>query len=107
MSRFRDITVGPPWAGLNLPLHAWAADGLLAMFFFIVGNELKQECPQEPENTPLNSGRPTPIHPILFRSGRVGCVPDNRAADQAYRWWSVMPWSCAWGVHRMFVCVMV
>ncbi|WP_369690915.1 Na+/H+ antiporter NhaA [Nocardia fusca] len=47
------------------------------------------------------------FHPILFRSGRVGCVPGNRAADQAYRWWRVMPWSCAWGVHRMFVCVMV
>ncbi|WP_255526418.1 Na+/H+ antiporter NhaA [Nocardia sp. XZ_19_385] len=41
--QLRDITLGPAWAGLNLPLHAWAADGLLAVFFFIVGNELKQE----------------------------------------------------------------
>lgn len=41
--QLREISVGPAWAGLHLPLHAWAADGLLALFFFIVGNELKQE----------------------------------------------------------------
>ncbi|WP_024805692.1 Na+/H+ antiporter NhaA [Nocardia sp. BMG51109] len=41
--RIRDVPLGPAWAGLDLPLHAWAADGLLALFFFIVGNELKQE----------------------------------------------------------------
>ncbi|MGH3758820.1 Na+/H+ antiporter NhaA [Actinophytocola sp.] len=39
----REITIGLRWAHLDLPLHVWAADGLLALFFFIVGNELKQE----------------------------------------------------------------
>ena len=35
--------VGPREAHLDLPLAAWAADGLLAVFFFVVGCELKRE----------------------------------------------------------------
>jgi NhaA family Na+:H+ antiporter len=39
----RDFTVGyEPWH-LELSLGAWAADGLLAVFFFLVGLELKRE----------------------------------------------------------------
>ena len=36
-----DYEVGPP--ALHLPLGVWAADGLLAVFFFVVGLELKHE----------------------------------------------------------------
>ncbi|TRW84838.1 Na+/H+ antiporter NhaA [Mycolicibacterium sp. 018/SC-01/001] len=41
----RDMEVGGDWLGLhlNLTLGAWAADGLLAVFFFVVGLELKRE----------------------------------------------------------------
>ncbi|GAA5021113.1 Na+/H+ antiporter NhaA [Actinopolymorpha pittospori] len=39
----RSFTFGPAALHLDLPLHVWASDGLLAVFFFIVGNELKQE----------------------------------------------------------------
>ncbi|TQL75436.1 sodium/proton antiporter (NhaA family) [Stackebrandtia endophytica] len=39
----RHFVIGPAWLHLDLALEAWAADGLLALFFFIVGNELKQE----------------------------------------------------------------
>jgi len=39
----RDTTVGPAAWHLDLPLGAWAADGLLAIFFFVVGVELKRE----------------------------------------------------------------
>ncbi|MFT3798113.1 Na+/H+ antiporter NhaA [Microbacterium sp.] len=39
----RDLEVGyEPWH-LNLTLGAWASDGLLAIFFFLVGLELKRE----------------------------------------------------------------
>lgn len=39
----RSITFGPESLHLHLSLETWAADGLLAIFFFVVGNELKQE----------------------------------------------------------------
>ncbi|MFV0535658.1 MAG: Na+/H+ antiporter NhaA [Cumulibacter sp.] len=38
-----EYTVGPAALHLNLDLATWAADGLLAIFFFIVGAELKNE----------------------------------------------------------------
>lgn len=37
------ITVGPAALHLDLSLATWAADGLLAVFFFVVGLELKRE----------------------------------------------------------------
>ncbi|MFL1375732.1 Na+/H+ antiporter NhaA [Nocardiopsis protaetiae] len=39
----RSVTFGPASLHLDLSLETWAADGLLAVFFFVVGNELKQE----------------------------------------------------------------
>ncbi|WP_295656869.1 Na+/H+ antiporter NhaA [uncultured Nocardioides sp.] len=39
----RDLTVGPEVLHLDLTLGTWAADGLLAIFFFVVGLELKRE----------------------------------------------------------------
>ena len=39
----RDVQVGPPALHLELTLGAWAADGLLAIFFFVAGLELKRE----------------------------------------------------------------
>jgi len=39
----RDTTIGPAALHLDLSIGAWAADGLLAIFFFVVGLELKQE----------------------------------------------------------------
>jgi len=38
-----ELAVGPASLHLNLTLGAWAADGLLAIFFFVVGAELKRE----------------------------------------------------------------
>ncbi|MGI5166279.1 Na+/H+ antiporter NhaA [Spirillospora sp. CA-253888] len=42
-SSVRDFTVGPEALHLNLSLSAWASDGLLAIFFFVAGLELKRE----------------------------------------------------------------
>ncbi|HVE74479.1 MAG TPA: Na+/H+ antiporter NhaA [Mycobacteriales bacterium] len=39
----RDTRIGPEFLHLHLTLGAWAADGLLAIFFFIAGLELKRE----------------------------------------------------------------
>jgi NhaA family Na+:H+ antiporter len=39
----RDTEVGPASLHLDLTLGTWAADGLLAIFFFVVGLELKRE----------------------------------------------------------------
>ena len=38
-----DLEVGPASLGLHLSLGAWAADGLLSVFFLVVGLELKHE----------------------------------------------------------------
>lgn len=38
-----ELTIGPAVLHLDLSLSAWAADGLLAVFFFVVGVELKHE----------------------------------------------------------------
>ena len=38
-----EFTFGPAALHLNLTVSAWAADGLLAIFFFVVGVELKRE----------------------------------------------------------------
>ncbi|HUH53997.1 MAG TPA: Na+/H+ antiporter NhaA [Microbacteriaceae bacterium] len=39
----RDTRFGPEAIGLNLSVGEWASDGLLAIFFFMVGLELKRE----------------------------------------------------------------
>ena len=38
-----DLVAGPELMHLNLSLDSWAADGLLAIFFFVAGLELKRE----------------------------------------------------------------
>jgi NhaA family Na+:H+ antiporter len=39
----KDFVVGPAALHLDLSLESWAADGLLAIFFFVAGLELKRE----------------------------------------------------------------
>jgi len=42
-AELRDLRVGPADLHLDLSLGTWAADGLLAIFFFVAGLELKRE----------------------------------------------------------------
>ena len=37
------VALGPEWLQLDLSLADWAADGLLAVFFFVAGMEVKRE----------------------------------------------------------------
>ncbi|MFJ7723883.1 Na+/H+ antiporter NhaA, partial [Rhodococcus erythropolis] len=39
----RDFQIGPSALHLDLSLGTWAQDGLLAVFFFVAGLELKRE----------------------------------------------------------------
>ncbi|MFB7590383.1 Na+/H+ antiporter NhaA [Streptomyces sp. NPDC056169] len=39
----QDFHIGPSALGLDLSIQHWAADGLLAIFFFVAGIELKRE----------------------------------------------------------------
>lgn len=39
----REYHLGPASLGLDLSVHHWAADGLLAIFFFLAGLEVKRE----------------------------------------------------------------
>ncbi|WP_423461816.1 Na+/H+ antiporter NhaA [Promicromonospora sp. MS192] len=58
-----ETVVGPAWIGplhvhLDLSLAAWAADGLLAIFFFVVGVELKHEFVAGSLRNPKEAGVP-------------------------------------------------
>jgi len=65
-ARLRDTVVGyAPWH-LDLSLGQWAADGLLAVFFFLVGLELKREF----VDGELRSPR-TALVPVLAAFGGV------------------------------------
>ena len=52
------ITVGPAALGLNLSLATWAADGLLAVFFFVAGLELKHELTHGTLSKPAQAAVP-------------------------------------------------
>ena len=54
----RDTTIGPPALHLDLTLGQWAADGLLALFFFVAGLELKREFLVGELRTPARAALP-------------------------------------------------
>lgn len=52
------VTIGPAALHLDLTLAQWAADGLLAIFFFVVGLELKYEFAAGSLRQPRQAGVP-------------------------------------------------
>jgi NhaA family Na+:H+ antiporter len=57
-SSLRDLHVGPQSLHLDLTLGQWAADGLLALFFFVAGLELKREFLVGELRTPARAALP-------------------------------------------------
>jgi NhaA family Na+:H+ antiporter len=87
--RLRDLEVGPEALHLHLSLGAWAADGLLAIFFFVVGLELKREFVSGDLRDPRRA-----MLPILAALGGMVTpalvyVAVNLAGGGALRGWAV------------------
>lgn len=79
--RLSQTVVGPEALHLNLSLATWAADGLLAVFFFVVGLELKREFVAGDLRNPARA-----VLPILAAVGGMAVpaliyVAVNLAAD--------------------------
>ncbi len=53
-----NFKIGPEALHLNLSLATWAADGLLAVFFFVAGLELKHELVKGSLNNPAKAAVP-------------------------------------------------
>jgi Na+:H+ antiporter, NhaA family len=86
----RDHTVGPAALHLDLSLGAWAADGLLAIFFFVVGLELKREFVAGDLRDPRRAALP-----ILAALGGVAApaviyvLINLKAGDGELRGWAI------------------
>src|ERR1700712_35014 len=53
-----EFAIGPESLHLHLTVAAWSADGLLAIFFFVVGLELKRECVGGDRGDPARAALP-------------------------------------------------
>jgi Na+:H+ antiporter, NhaA family len=86
----RDLEVGPESLHLHLSLGTWAADGLLAIFFFVAGLELKREFVAGDLREPRRAALPVAaavggmvVPALLFVLLNLG------AADGALRGWAI------------------
>jgi Na+:H+ antiporter, NhaA family len=73
------FSVGTPTFSLALPLHAWVNDGLMAIFFFLVGLEIKREVLVGELSTRRSAALPVAaalggmlVPALLFASVNVG-----------------------------------
>jgi hypothetical protein len=93
----RSFRFGPAAWHLDLSVQSWAADGLLAVFFFIVGNELKQELAHGELRDPRRA-----VLPIVAALGGSSSRPSSssrstpapgamRSAAGASRWPQTSP----------------
>jgi Na+:H+ antiporter, NhaA family len=88
----RDTVVGIEWGHLDLTIGHWAGDGLLAIFFFVAGLELKREFLVGDLRTPAKA-----VVPIVAAVGGVvvpsvvflGTVALVGAEGDAYRGWAI------------------
>jgi NhaA family Na+:H+ antiporter len=86
----RDFHVGPEALHLHLSLSTWAADGLLAVFFFVVGLELKREFVAGDLRDPARAAVPivAALGGVLVPAAIFVAVNATGGAD-ALRGWAV------------------
>ena len=85
-----DTVIGIPALHLDLTIATWAADGLLAVFFFVVGLELKHELVHGSLSRPAQAA--VPIAAALggmIVPAAIYAIVNATAADGAPRGWGV------------------
>ncbi|WP_193611076.1 Na+/H+ antiporter NhaA [Nocardioides lijunqiniae] len=85
----RDLRVGPSSLHLDLTLGAWAADGLLAIFFFVVGLELKREFVAGDLRDPRRAAVPIAAAVGGMAMPALIFVLWNLGGDGALRGWAI------------------
>ncbi|SHJ26878.1 sodium/proton antiporter, NhaA family (TC 2.A.33.1.1) [Tessaracoccus bendigoensis DSM 12906] len=86
-----ELTVGPAALHLDLSLSSWAADGLLAVFFLVVGLELKYEIVLGSLRNPRQAAVPVlaavggMVTPALVFVGVIAAT----GATEALRGWAI------------------
>ena len=89
--RVRDFAVGPESLGLRLTVGQWVTDGLLVVFFFLIGTELKRELVAGSLRDPARALVPVVaavggvVVPVAVYLGVVAASGDSQAA----RGWAV------------------
>lgn len=78
------LKVGPPALHLDLTLAQWTADGLLAIFFFVAGLELKREFVAGDLRDPRRAVLPVAaaVGGMTYRAGQGLLNPDHPAGRQ-------------------------
>lgn len=87
--RLGDVHVGPSALGLDLSLSHWTADGLLAVFFFVVGLELKHEFVHGELRDPAKAA--VPVAAALFGIALPAGIYSLEAVlgDGSLRGWAI------------------
>ncbi|SNR83597.1 sodium/proton antiporter, NhaA family [Geodermatophilus saharensis] len=85
----RDTRVGPASLHLDLTLGTWAADGLLAVFFFVAGLELKREFVAGDLRDPRRAALPVAAAVGGMAVPAVLFVLVNLGGGDALRGWAI------------------
>jgi len=86
----RDLVVGPAVLHLDLSIGLWAADGLLAIFFFVAGLELKREFVAGDLRDPRRAGLPVAAAVAgMVVPAAVYVAINHNAGSDALRGWAI------------------
>jgi NhaA family Na+:H+ antiporter len=87
-AELRDAVVGPEAWHLDLSLGSWAADGLLAIFFFVAGLELKRELVAGDLRNPHRAALPVAaaVGGMLVPAGIYAAVNATAASGDLAGW---------------------